>query len=521
MQQLESANLPDSYADLKSLTLSLIEALKLKSLEVEALKFQLLQLRRWRFGAQSEKLDAEQLALWQAELESDIAAAERKLAEHAPQAKSQGVEKRVPKRAPLPEWLPRVEHRHEPTSCTCAQCGAQLVEIGEEISEQLDMIPAKFFVQRHIRPKLACRHCESLHSPGLPNQPIDKGLPAPGLLAQVLIAKYADHCPLHRQQGIYARMGVQLPRSTMAGWIGELEVSLEPLVAVLHGELLGERYLQADETTVPVLAPGTGRTATGYLWAYRSGPWSERQAVVFDFQPTRGRQWPQQFLYGFAGVLQVDGYAGYHEVFESGKVIEAGCAAHARRKFYEVHEQTKSPLAHYALLEFAKLYAIEAEAKELTSTERAALRRARAGPILGDFKPWLEQTLAHAPPRSALAQAIGYTLNRWTALLRYADDGMLNIDNNPVERTLRGVALGRKNYLFCGSNGGGHRAALIYSLIESAKLNHIDPYAYLVDILTRLPICRTKDLPALLPHRWQASQDAKADPPLAQQPAFA
>src|SRR5262249_36105678 len=246
---------------------------------------------------------------------------------------------------------------------------------------------------------------------------------------------------------------------------------------------LAERYLQADETTVPVLAPGTGRTATGYLWAYRSGPWSGRRAVVFDFQPSRGGQWPAQFLRGFAGGLQVDGYAGYHEVFASGKVIEAGCVAHARRKFYDVHEQTKSAFAQYALLEIAKLYAIEAEAKELTPSERAVLRGARAGPILEGFKPWLEQTLAHAPPRSGLAQAIGYTLNRWTALLRYVDDGMLNIDNNPVERTIRGVALGRKNYLFCGSDGGGHRAALIYSLIESAKLNQIDPYAYLVDIL--------------------------------------
>jgi len=507
----ESTSLPDSYADLKTLTLSLIEALKLKNLEVESLKFQLFQLRRWRFGAQSEKLDTEQLALWQAELESDIAAVERKLAEQAPEVKGKSPEKRVPKRAPLADWLPRVEHRHQPASCTCAQCGAQMVEIGEEISEQLDMIPAKFFVHRHIRPKLACRQCETVQSPALPNQPIDKGLPAPGLLAQVLIAKYADHCPLHRQQGIYARRGVELPRSTMAGWIGELEVSLEPLVEALHGELLAERYLQADETTVPVLAPGTGRTATGYLWAYRSGPWSERRAVVFDFQPSRGGQWPAQFLRGFAGVLQVDGYAGYHEVFASGQVIEAGCVAHARRKFYDVHEQTKSAFAQYALLEIAKLYAIEAEAKELTPSERAVLRGARAGPILEGFKPWLEQTLAHAPPRSGLAQAIGYTLNRWTALLRYVDDGMLNIDNNPVERTIRGVALGRKNYLFCGSDGGGHRAALIYSLIESAKLNQIDPYAYLVDILTKLPSCRAKDLPALLPYRWQASRDVNAE----------
>jgi len=505
---VESASLPDSYADLKALTLSLIEVLRHKSLEVESLKFQLFQLRRWRFGAASEQLNAEQLALWQAELEADIAATESKLAEHELEPKATTPAKRVAKREKLPDWLPRVEHRHQPASCNCAQCGAPLLEIGEEISEQLDMIPAKFFVHRHIRPKLACRQCQTVHSPALPNQPIDKGLPAPGLLAQVLIAKYADHCPLHRQEGIYARMGVELPRSTMAGWIGYLEVLLEPLVEVLRGELLAERYLQADETTVPVLAPGTGHTATGYLWAYRSGPWSARQAVVFDFQLNRSKQWPLQFLHGFAGILQVDGYAGYHDVFRSGKVIEAGCVAHARRKFYEVHEATKSPFARHALLEIAKLYAIEAEAKDLIATERAALRRARAGPILDGFKHWLEHTLAQAPPRSALAKAIGYTLHRWTALQRYLDDGMLNIDNNPIERTLRGATLGRKNYLFCGSEGGGRRAALIYSLIETCKLNRIAPYIYFVEILTKLPTCRAKDLPELLPYHWQPNRAA-------------
>jgi transposase len=510
-------SLPDSYDDLKVLTVSLLETLKAKSLEVESLKFQLLKLRRWRFGAQSEQLDAEQLALWQAELESDIAATESKLGQQEPEPKVAGPSKGVARRQKLPDWLPRVEHRHEPVSCTCGQCGSTLTAIGEEISEQLDMIPAKFFVQRHIRPKLVCRHCETVQTPALPNQPIDKGLPAPGLLAQVLVSKYTDHCPLHRQEGIYARMGVELSRSTMAGWLGQLEVLLEPLVEVLGNELLEERYLQADETTVPVLDPGSGRTATGYLWVYRSGPWSERQAVVFDFQPNRGKQWPKQFLQGFAGTLQVDGYAGYNEVFQGGKVSEAGCAAHARRKFFDVHEATKSPLAQHALLEIAKLYAVEAEAKDLPPIERAALRRARAGPILDRFKAWLQTTLAHSPPRSALAKAIGYTLNRWTALTRYLDDGMLSIDNNPIERTLRGVALGRKNYLFCGSEGGGRRAALIYSLIETCKLNHVNPYEYFVDILTRLPSCRSKDLAALLPYRWQSRRDTQTDQPLAEQ----
>lgn len=500
---LEIQSLPESYDDLKVLAVSLIEALKEKSLEVESLKFQLLKLRRWRFGAQSEKLDTEQLALWQTELESDIAATEDKIRAHDVDAKSSSPAKGIPRREKLPEWLPRIEHRHAPESCICKQCGSRLIQIGEEISEQLDLIPAQFFVRQHIRPKLACRQCETLESPVLPNQPIDKGVPAPGLLAQVVISKYADHCPLHRQQNIYARLGVELSRSTMAGWIGQLEVLLEPVVDRMHEELIEERYLQADETPVPVLDPGNGRTATGYLWAYRSGPWSERQAVVFDFQADRGKRWPIQFLKGFAGTLQVDGYAGYNEVMQSASVIEAACMAHVRRNFYDVHQATKSPLAQHALLEIGKLYEIEAQARDLLAGERAVLRRAQAGPILDRFKAWLQQTLAQSPPRSALAKAAAYPLNRWLALTRYLDDAMINIDNNPVERTIRGVAIGRKNYLFCGSQGGGHRAALIYSLIESAKLNHLNVHDYFADVLRRLPDCRAKDLAVLLPYRWQ------------------
>jgi hypothetical protein len=279
-------------------------------------------------------------------------------------------------------------------------------------------------------------------------------------------------------------------------------------VDLLHTRLFDDAYLQADETTVPVLDPGRGRTATGYLWAYRSGPWSERPAVVFDFQPNRRKEAPERFLQGFTGVLQVDGYAGYNGVFQTGKVIEAGCFAHARRHLFEVFEATKSPLAQQALVEISKLYEIEAQIKEASPAEWVILRRSRAGPILEQFKPWLEKTLGAAPPRSALAKAIAYTLNRWTALTRYLDNGLLNIDNNPIERALRGVALGRKNFLFCSSEGGGHRAARVYSLIESAKLNQLNVYNYLVDALTRLPACRSNDLEALLPYRWHPIQSA-------------
>lgn len=499
---LEIESLPQNYTDLKLFTVSLLDALKAKSLEVESLKFQLLKLRRWRFGCQSEKLDSEQLALWHAELEADIAATEERIGQQEVEAKIASP-KRLPRREKLPDWLPRIEERHDPQSCTCKQCGSPLVAIGEEVSEQLDLVPAQFFVRRHIRPKLACRQCETLTSPALPNQPIDKGLPAPGLLAQVVIAKYADHCPLHRQEGIYARLGVELSRSSMAGWIGALEVLLAPLVEQMHAELLGERYLQADETPVRVLAPGTGRTATGYLGAYRSGPWSERQAVVFDFRSDRSKEGPNRFLKGFRGTLQVDGYAGYNDVIQSEKVVDVACMAHVRRHFYDLSQATKSPLAQHALLEIGRLYEIEAEAKNRQADDRVALRQEHARPILDRFKEWLTQTLAHSPPKSALAKAAAYPLHRWAALTRYVNDGMIHIDNNPVERTLRGIALGRKNFLFCGSEGGGRRAALIYSLIETAKLNQLNVHDYFVDILTRLPDCRAKNLSALLPYRWQ------------------
>jgi transposase len=513
----EIASLAENYADLKAFTVSLLarlaeqthrvehQAAELKSqaIFIEKLKFELARLKRWRFGAQSERLDAEQLALWQTELEADIAAAEHKLAQAAVAVSTPAQSKGTPKRERLPDCLPRVELRHELASCNCAQCGTPMQQIGEDVAEQLDVIPAQFFVRRHIRPKYACRHCETVVAAAMPAQVIDKGLPAPGLLAHVIVSKYQDHCPLHRQEAIYARMGVELARSTMAGWLGGAELWLEALVERLHAQMIGEAYLQADETPVPVLAPGNGRTKTAYLWAYRSGPWSELQAVVFDFQTSRGGQHPKAFLQGFAGTLQVDGYAGYNTVFAEGKVIEARCVAHARRHFYEVYQATHSPIAAQGLAQIAKLYDIEREIKDLGADHRRQLRRARAGPLLEAFKAWLESIYAKCPPRGALAKAIAYSLNRWRALNRYVDDGVLNIDTNPVERCIRPIAVGRGNWLFCGSEGGGRRAALIYSLLGTAQLNGVNPYDYLLDVFTRIPTCKAKDLDLLLPHRWQ------------------
>lgn len=522
--------LPHSKKKLQALIVSLREELKardeqLKSQQniidareaqikehsalIEKLKFELARLKRWRFGRHTEALSAEQLALWESELDGDIAALEARLealqAEKNKRLSDQGDDddKRQPKRRRLPDSLPRIEVMHDLESKDCPQCGEALQRIGEEVSEQLDIVPAKFFVRRHVRPKYCCRCCQTLHTAPMPAQPIDKGIAAPGLIMHVATGKYLNHLPLYRQEAEFGRMGMPIPRSTMAGWFGELEVLLEPLVGRMTELLLAETILHADETPVPVLDPGAGKTATGYLWAYRSGPWSNLQAVAFQFAMSRGAEHPNRFLALFTGTLVVDGYSGYNTVLKRSNINEAGCMAHARRPFYEIAEATGSPIAQSALIVIGKLYEIEVQLKALSAHERARERKKHAAPILADFKPWLDQTYANAPPKSAIGQALAYAINRWTALTRYLEDGMLNIDNNPVENAIRGVALGKRNWLFAGSEAGGRRAAQFYTLIETAKLNGVNPSAYLTHVLTALPSAKATDLDALLPWNFQ------------------
>lgn len=486
---------------------------------IEKLKFELARLKRWRFGKQSEALSAEQLALWESELDGDIAALQARLdaleAQKNKRSTSEPADdqhRRQPKRRRLPDSLPRIEIMHDLASKDCPSCGEALERFGEEVSEQLDIVPAKFFVRRHVRPKYCCRCCQTLHTAPMPAQPIDKGIAAPGLITHVATAKYLNHLPLYRQEAEFARMGMPIPRSTMAGWFGELEVLLEPLVSRMIELLLAEPILHADETPVPVLDPGAGKTATGYLWAYRSGPWSGLQAVTFRFSMSRGAEHPNRFLAPFAGTLLVDGYSGYNTVLKRPNIIEAGCMAHARRPFYEIAQATGSPIAQSALIAIAKLYEIEAQLKALPAHERVSERKARAAPILADFKPWLDQSYANAPPKSAIGQALGYAINRWSALIRYLDDGMLNIDNNPVENAIRGIALGKRNWLFAGSEAGGRRAAQFYSLIETAKLNGANPNAYLTHVLSALPLAKAKDLDALLPWKFQPQSEPETVP---------
>ena len=428
---MDGARLPESKQALKELAAALLEQIAQRDRElaqrtaqldeqqllIEKLKFELANLRRVRFGKSSEAVGAEQMALWAAELDADIEAVEARL-DRLPRAMSSEAEpaKRQPKRQVLPLSLQRVDEHLEPASTRCG-CGAEMSRIGEDVAETLEVIPSKFYVRRRIRGKWVCRCCETLAMAPVAPAPIDKAIAGPSLLAQVIVAKYVDHLPLHRQEGIYARMGVGIPRSTMAGWIGQLEVLLEPLGERLRASVIGQSALQADETPVPVLAPGTGRTATGYLWAYRTLPSASLQAVVFDFAMSRGKEHPSRMLASFAGTLQVDGYAGYGEVLAREEVIEAGCWVHARRKFVEVWESTRSPVAQQAIARIATLYELERTLQEASVEERQRQRQARAGPLLDSLHAWLQAMHAKASPRGALAKAMLYTLNRWKALL--------------------------------------------------------------------------------------------------------
>jgi hypothetical protein len=350
-----------------------------------------------------------------------------------------------------------------------------------------------------------CRQCERLIQAAIPAQIIDKGIPTPGLLAQVLIGKYLDHVPLYRQESIFERAGLALPRSTLAQWVGACGVALQPLADALKALLLTRAVLHADETPVPMLKPGLGRTHRAYLWSYSSSEYDELAAVVYDFADSRSGVHAREFLGEWSGKLVCDDYSGYKALFERG-IIEIGCMAHARRKFHDLYANHRSELAEEALRHFAALYEIERQAREqrLDVDGRRELRQQRSKPIAEALRQWLTRQRAQVPDGSATAKAIEYSLSRWAALVRYLEDGDLPIDNNHLENRIRPVALGRNNWLFAGSLRAGKRAATVMSLIQSAKLNGHDPYRYLKDVLERLPTQPATRLEELLPHRWQS-----------------
>lgn len=495
---LEARDLPNDIEALKRLILDQRAQLTDRDHEIERLKLLIARLKRLQFGRSSEKLDRQigQLELVLEDLETNRAA--RTIRQESPAASS--APKLKPVRRPLPAHLPREHVVHE-IACTCSDCGVPMRRIGEDVAEVLEYVPASFKVVRHLRPKFACARCERIVQAPAPTRPIARGIAGPGLLAHILVSKYADHLPLYRQSQIYERQGVELERSTLADCVGGAAALLEPLVEVLARYTLESGFLHGDDTPVPVLEPGRGSTKTGRLWTYvRDGrPWAERAppAVFFRYSPDRKGERAESHLKNFAGVLHADAYAGFDRLYEAGRITEAACWAHVRRKFFDIHESNGSPLAAEALARIRALYEIEAAIRGQPPDERRAIRQARAGPMIVELKAWLEAKLAKVSAKSALAVAIRYALSRWSALGRYCEDGHIEIDNNAAERALRAVALGRKNYLFAGSDAGGERAAAIYSLIGTAKLNGLDPEAYLREVLERInehPINRIAEL---------------------------
>ncbi len=466
-------------------------------------------LKRLKFAAKSEAYSAEQKSLLEETLDADLAAVAAEIEAMQPAGKAAG-DKQQPRREKLPANLPRRDIRHEPADTTCG-CGQPMQRIGEDVAEKLDYQPGVFTVERHIRGKWVCKCCEKLIQAPVAPHVIDKGLPTCALLAQVLVAKYLDHLPLYRQEAIFERAGHLIARSTLAQWVGECGVQLQPLVDALAKELLRQGVLHADETPVAMLKPGNGKTHRAYLWSYCTTQYNPIKAVVFDFADSRGGQHVRSFLGlpgtkdkpGWQGKLVTDDFSGYKACFELG-VTEVGCMAHARRKFHELWANHGSQVGEQALKFFAELYEVERGVIDADSQARLDARRRRSHAVADALHYWMRQQRQKVPDGSATARALDYSLNRWPALTRFLDDGDLPIDNNWVENRIRPIALGRQNWLFAGSLRAGKRAAAVMSLIHSAKLSGHDPYAYLRDVLERLPTQPASRIDELLPHRWRA-----------------
>jgi transposase len=478
----------------------------------DRLRHLIRQLQRLQFGRRSEKLDPNQLNLALEDIEQAIAETKAEKEKANPAFKRARTETRRAGRGSLPEHLPRVEVIIEPENTACRCCGGAMQVIGEDRSSRLDVIPAQYRVLVTRRPKYACRTCqERVVQAAAPARLIAGGLPTERLIAQVLVAKYADHCPLYRQAQILARQGIAIDRSTLAFWVGYAAAEIKPLWRLMRAELLRSTKLFVDETTAPVLDPGRGRTKTGYFWvlARDDRPWrgGAPPAVVYSYAPGRGGEHAIALLEGYSGVLQTDAYAVYGKLADpkrvGGPVMLAYCWAHWRRQWFDIARSPPAPIAAEVLQRIAELYQIEAEIRGEEADTRRAVRQQKSKPLIEVLKTWLEEMLRQVPSGSSTAQAIRYGFNQWAGLLRFLDDGRIEIDSNTIERSMRPIALNRKNALFAGSDEGAENWAMLASLIETCKLHGINPHAYLTDVLTKLVNnWPNRRLGELLPWSW-------------------
>ena len=498
----EAAILPDDPDDLRSLAERLIAEVKAQAVLIEKLRHQLAGHRAWRYGTSSEASGQLQLALETSELAAAVMMAKLKLPE-ADEERLPAAETSKPKRRPIPDHVPRNEIEITPTDGACGSCGGTLRRLGEDVTEELEYVPGRFVVNRITRPRFACSGCDRFTQSPLPSRPIERGRPGPGLLAHVLVSKYADHLPLYRQSQLYAREGIDLERSTMADWVGRTTTLLAPLAEAVAKHVLDGAAIHADDTPVQMLAPGTGRTRTARLWAYvrDERPWGSGAppAALYRFSPDRKGVHPARHLAGFEGWMHADGYAGFEDLYRGGAIREVACMAHVRRKFVDVHRAQGSSIAEEAMARIGQLYAVEKAIRGSPPDERARVRQDLAEPVFDALEAWLPEQLVTISGKTPLATAIRYAHSRMRRLRPYLADGRLALDNNPAERAMRGVALGRKNFMFVGSEAGGHAAAIAYTLIETAKLNDVDPEAWLADTLARLPDHKITRLAELMP----------------------
>ena len=520
--------LPDDVETLKAMLLAERQAYGAKvrdqALQIEQLKHRIAKLQHERFGQSSERralLDQLELQLF--ELKEDQAEAEQAASDaaqatqvdEAPTQAVQAFTRRKPARRPLPEHLPRERVVYPmPSACPC--CGGALHKLGEDVTETLELVPRQWKVIQHVREKHSCRSCEKITQPPAPSHPIARGRAGPGLLAHVLFAKYGLHLPLTRQSATYAREGIELDVSTLADWVGASAATLMPLVEVVRAHVFAAERLHADDTTVPVL--DVGRTRTGRLWTYvrddRPFAGADPPAAAYFYSPDRRGEHPEAHVASWAGLMQADAYAGYDRLYAAGRrpgpIVEAGCWAHARRKFFDLARLNKAPIAIEAVARIDALFAIERDINGLSPDERRQIRHERSRPRVEALGTWLRGQHARLSPNNQVAKAIAYSLNAWDALVRFLDDGRLCLTNNAAERALRCIAVGRNNWTFAGSDAGGRRAAAIYTLIETAKLNDVDPQAWLTDVLARLQDHPAKRIAELLPWNWKLQQQQRA-----------